>query len=415
MPVQAPRPQIMPMQPNPAEAYVQQLFQMLIQKKERERQEELARKQREQRYDWQQARIKQQQDFTVKQNKIKADVTLGAAKIRADKDKEKAKLTVEHRKDVLAQGQQRINISKAKKPTTIVGALLDKLPPNATSGAVLKIHKQLKKDPSLNEIKLTQLALKGDKDSAAILEAMLERRTLVAEAQGAAMVSAKIGSVVDVDGVAQAIIQGRELMSNVKNTFGVAVQEAVRKAVLALDPKFDFLTPKIKHDAIKSVHTKLQQQRAFMGSFVDNLKKQVDRVGFIMKDIVSRTELRMINLPKRELLTRLKGSGAEKIVEAYLLEISNEIGKLSTGSAQSIRELSTEAQERWATIHDPNLSFKELKIILDETSHMADLRMESVEERININLGYLKDLTKKDIPGLTKTKTRKRFTIKSVR
>jgi len=129
-----------------------------------------------------------------------------------------------------------------------------------------------------------------------------------------------------------------------------------------------------------------------MGSFVKNLTKQLDRTDEMMKDVISRIGVRAIDLPMREIKTRVKGSGHEKALEAYLIEISNEIGKLSTGSAASIRELSTDAQERWAKIHDPNLSFKQLKIILDETRKMADMRLESTDNEITETMGLLDNI-----------------------
>jgi hypothetical protein len=271
--------------------------------------------------------------------------------------------------------------------------------PNATTGQAMAYYKQQKNEPSLTESELTKRALGGDEEAKAILNSMLERRVQIAEAQGSAMARGRIGDIVDIDGAATAIVQGRELMSNVKNTFGVPVQEAVRSKVLEMDPNFDFVKPKIKYDAIKSSQTKLINQRTMMGSFVNNLNKQVGRVNEIMRDLVNRFGVRAIDLPMRELRRRAKGSGVENIVEAYTLEISNEIGKLSTGSERSIRELSTDAQERWARIHDPNLSFNQLKQIMDETSHMANMRVESVEEQIDYNMGLLENLTgAKDLP-----------------
>jgi len=131
-----------------------------------------------------------------------------------------------------------------------------------------------------------------------------------------------------------------------------------------------------------------------MGSFVKNMKVQVDRVNEIMTDIVDRVGVKAIDMPRRELLKSIIGSGNEAIIEAYMTEISNEIGKISTGGAQSIRELSTEAQARWAKIHDPALSFQELSKILTETQHMGTIRIESVDDEIRETESMLTDVTK---------------------
>ena len=126
------------------------------------------------------------------------------------------------------------------------------------------------------------------------------------------------------------------------------------------------------------------QQKIYnmMGGFVRNLDKQVDRVSAIHQDIVQRVGTRALDVPIRQLKTRFKGSGNEAILEAYMAEISNEIGKLSTGSSASIAELSIGAQERWSKIHDPNLSVTELLKILKETKDMGAMRINSTQEEI---------------------------------
>jgi len=197
--------------------------------------------------------------------------------------------------------------------------------------------------------------------------------------------------VIDIPGTAKSIIEGRENLENVKNTFGVAVQEGIRKEVLKQDPEFNFLVPRTNIKALQGSLNQQQKQRGMMGSFVKNLNKQLGRVDQIMKDVIQRVGVRAMDLPIREWRTRFVGSGHEKVLESYLIEISNEIGKLSTGSAQSIRELSTDAQERWAKIHDPNLSFKELKLILDETQTMGNMRLKSTEEEIQDTMDKIKN------------------------
>ena len=269
--------------------------------------------------------------------------------------------------------------------------------PNATSGQVLAYNKKLQKDPALNEVKLTQLALQGTDQEQIMaknmLNMLLSRKKEVATAQGEAMVGAKIDGIIDVDGTARAVVEGRELFSKVKNTFGVPVAETIRKAVLKLDPDFNFVKPEMKYAGISKGYVNLQNQRVMMGSFVNNIKKQVDRVTEIMQDVTKRVGVRAIDLPKRELVKRMKGSGHEVTVEAYLTEISNEIGKISTGSERSIRELSADAQEKWQKLHDPNLSLKQLGIILQETKHMADMRIETVDEQMKYSMDLLSTLT----------------------
>jgi len=144
----------------------------------------------------------------------------------------------------------------------------------------------------------------------------------------------------------------------------------------------DQVVAKADYKGLTSSLAQQQKNAGMMGSFVSNLNKQVDRVDAVGNDIVKRVGVRALDMPIRKLKTEFIGSGNENILAAYTVEISNEIGKLSTGSAASIRELSVEAQARWAKIHDPNLSLRQLEIILNETKAMGNMRMESVNEEI---------------------------------
>jgi hypothetical protein len=135
----------------------------------------------------------------------------------------------------------------------------------------------------------------------------------------------------------------------------------------------------------KALQTSLNAQeksRGMMGGFVRNLNKQIDRVDQIAGDIKGRVGVRALDMPIRELKTRFIGSGQEQVLNAYLMEISNEIGKLSTGSQASIAELSVEAQKRWSKVHDPSLSINELKKILNETRDMGSMRLDSVDDEL---------------------------------
>jgi hypothetical protein len=134
--------------------------------------------------------------------------------------------------------------------------------------------------------------------------------------------------------------------------------------------------------------------RGMMGGFVRNMDKQIVRLDEIYAGLVSRVGLRALDLPKREIIKLAIGSGNETIVEAYLAEISREIGKLSTGSAASIQELSVQAQAKWDKIHDPNLSPREIKKILTETRHMGQMRLDSSDEEIKKTLDDMRNMGK---------------------
>ena len=219
-----------------------------------------------------------------------------------------------------------------------------------------------------------------------------DERMKTKESIARATASGKVEGVIskeDADRNADLVVRGLETFDYFKNVFGVSVQEQVRKAILRRDPDYNFLERRASVSGLMKSIDNQEKQRGMMGSFVSNINKQIDRVDEMAQNL-SRIDVRILDMPKRTAVTKLKGSGFEKAYEAYLLEISNEIAKLSTGSSASIRELSTDAQERWANIHDPNLSLNQIKTILNETKRMAEMRLASTDEelqRTNKELG----------------------------
>lgn len=126
-----------------------------------------------------------------------------------------------------------------------------------------------------------------------------------------------------------------------------------------------------------------QKNRDMMNSFVKNIDKQIDKVEDLMAGgDIQRFGFRAADMGVRELKTRLVGSGAERVLESYLREVSNEIAKVVTGSQASIQEVSVEAQKVWSQIHDKNLSFPEIKKVLDATRKQGELRLQSTDEAI---------------------------------
>jgi flagellin-like hook-associated protein FlgL len=133
--------------------------------------------------------------------------------------------------------------------------------------------------------------------------------------------------------------------------------------------------------SIQSALTVLEKQTASMGSFIQNLDEQITQVGDLAKDL-PLVDTRLLNVPIRALHKKILGNPELAKYEMYLTEIAREIGRLSSGSPQSIAELSTHAQEKWDKIHDPNLSVKDMLSLLEETRHAANIRMSSVEDQL---------------------------------
>jgi hypothetical protein len=120
-----------------------------------------------------------------------------------------------------------------------------------------------------------------------------------------------------------------------------------------------------------------------MRGFVINLDKQIDAVDKRYKEL-PRTDMKLFNMPINKVRTYVTGSGEEAAVRAYLIEISNEAGKLSTNSAASIQELSQSAQAQWKKIHDEELSYNEMKKVLSATHTLGHDRIKSSEEAMNL-------------------------------
>lgn len=243
-----------------------------------------------------------------------------------------------------------------------------------------------------NKLQLTQAALNGDPEAIATLEKMRLDDISMAKEKGAAAAEGKIAGLhksMDLDSTAQSVFEGRETIDRVKNTFGVPIQEVVRQKVLAMDPNFNFLQPTAIYNSLKSSLQQQQKNRGAMGSFVQNINGQVDKLETIGNDIVSRIGVRAMDIPIRKLKTSAIGSGDERVFEAYMKEISAEIYKLSQGSTASVAMLPEQGRKEWEKIHDVNLSMNELNKVLRGTREMANIRLKSVDDEIERTVGNL--------------------------
>jgi hypothetical protein len=252
-----------------------------------------------------------------------------------------------------------------------------------------KAKHKTEKAPTENE--LTIRAANGDKEAEYLLTKITEQSGKKARAAGKGKLQSLLDAMGGGDAVAKAVVEGRQDWGKIKNTFGSPLIEMIRLKVEQLDPNFDFIVPTAVFKALGSSLTGQEKQRGMMQSFVQNINSQIDRVDEMIDDS-NRWGIRILDVPRREIAKRVVGSGHEVAIEAYLMEISNEINKLSQGSQASIAQLGEESQKRWNAVHDPALSLNEVKIILDETRRMADMRMKSVERTIEITKSRMKSV-----------------------
>jgi len=133
--------------------------------------------------------------------------------------------------------------------------------------------------------------------------------------------------------------------------------------------------------AIGSAMTQIEKQLGAMGSFINNMERQTNRIEEIAIEL-DQGGIRIFNVPRRMWRSKIVGHPLQSKYDMYLTEIEAEIGKLAQGSPQSIAELSTRAQEKWDKIHDKSLGANDLISLVRETQHAAKMRIRSVEDEL---------------------------------
>jgi len=154
------------------------------------------------------------------------------------------------------------------------------------------------------------------------------------------------------------------------------------------------ITDQASNKALAGSIAQQEKQLGAMTSFVNNLEQQVDKVSSLAKDLQT-FDTRILNVPLRMVRGRLSGSPLQAKYDMYLAEIESEIGKLATSSTASVAELSQGAQEKWAKIHDKNLSVGDMIELLKETKNAGRMRLSSVETSIKESKDRMKTLGKK--------------------
>ena len=169
-------------------------------------------------------------------------------------------------------------------------------------------------------------------------------------------------------------------LANYGRTGGVSGREPEKGTAkrTPMEAGLDILTQSSETKAIQGSMNMLDKQINSMESFARNIDLQVERVKTKTKGLKTY-DTRLLNMPLRLFRGKVKGSPEQAIYDMYITEVEAEIGKIATGSTQSIAELSTSAQEKWAKIHDKNLSWNDMVKLLDESSHAAKMRVSSVK------------------------------------
>ncbi len=123
-----------------------------------------------------------------------------------------------------------------------------------------------------------------------------------------------------------------------------------------------------------------QKKLGSMRSFGKNIDKQVAKLKEVGKRI--RTlDNRLLNIGKNKMLEAV-GDPDRAVLKLLMGELEEEIGKLASGATDSVAALTDSGREKWRKIFDPNLSFTEMMQVVDESKHVAHMRVESMVESL---------------------------------
>lgn len=141
-----------------------------------------------------------------------------------------------------------------------------------------------------------------------------------------------------------------------------------------------------------------QKQLNAAGNFARNIIKQVDYAETLFEGL-ARTDARLLNVPLRQLKTKVAGSGLESAYNMFIKEISAEALKLSMGSQASIAQIPEGNRQEWERVHDINLPLSEMRKVLQSTKQAATIRIQSIEDEINSTGEQIKGLQDLIVPS----------------
>jgi len=164
------------------------------------------------------------------------------------------------------------------------------------------------------------------------------------------------------------------LIAKIKRTGGLLPPEYAQAELAALNT----IAEKSRRKGIRTGMGKLEQSLQGMRAFRENMKKQVARVKEIKEELFM-FDSKLANVPRNMLLSHIVGSAAQKKYELYIREVSREMTKLANNSTQSIAAPTDAEREVWDKLHDLDLGFEDMFKLLLESTHAADMRVESME------------------------------------
>ncbi len=141
--------------------------------------------------------------------------------------------------------------------------------------------------------------------------------------------------------------------------------------------------------AIGSAITQLHKQMAAMGSFVQNMDKQIEEVSRMSEDLFL-FDTRILNIPYRFIRQKILGDPDLAQYDMLLKDLARETAKMAGGATQSIAAMSVEEIKEWDKIHDKNLSIKDMLQVLRKTRQVAQIRLDSVRDELDRTMSLSK-------------------------
>ena len=183
---------------------------------------------------------------------------------------------------------------------------------------------------------------------------------------------------------AQALRQGD---NSPLTKFDKAGQRLILNKVAELDQQegTDALTSNAKKAELKQLDTSLSAQEkrhGAMQSFVGNMDRQYEKLKEIAEKIAAE-DPRFMNVPRRAWNKYITGSADQSKFDTYLADLSREAAKIASGSEASIGAMPVEEVKKWDSLHDPNLSAKDIIDVMGATLGTSHARFDEVVDGLN--------------------------------
>lgn len=160
---------------------------------------------------------------------------------------------------------------------------------------------------------------------------------------------------------------------------------ATAKARIEQEEGYDPLSASTKIPELKQLDSSITAQEKRYGamqSFVGNMDRQYEKLKAIAEKIAAE-DPRFMNVPRRAWNKYVTGSADQSKFDTYLADLSREAAKIASGSEASIGAMPVEEVKKWDSLHDPNLSAKDIIDVMGATLGTSHARFDEVAGGLN--------------------------------